>query len=123
MAYQLVPVPIMNVPHDLDQTQTPVLNKQKEPEVLLEEASIKNEEVKSKEEIINPNSTPNNNMILQPDKAAERWKREDDKKLYRFVSNYCIQSGDTLDSIYSISQKYWDKKSQKNWDKKSKKLR
>jgi hypothetical protein len=38
--------------------------------------------------------------ILTPDKPKQRWKREDDKRLFAYLRQYWIESGEWMDEIY-----------------------
>ena len=38
--------------------------------------------------------------IIAPEAPRERWKRDDDKKMFSFLRDYCMKSGDSIDNIY-----------------------
>lgn len=62
------------------------------PKVYDEEYVIDDEE--EKEEVSNVPS-----HILKPDKPKQRWKRDNDRKMFQFIREYCKKSGDTMQNI------------------------
>ena len=90
----------MSAPIDIEKTKVSSSNETVMQEVSLNEVSVEESASFSEGKVVESNFNLNNNLILQPDEPPERWKREDDKRLYRFVINYWDQSGDTLDDVY-----------------------
>ena len=97
--YQLVPIPIMNAVQNVNPIYPSESNSQRDLEVAQDEILAKDIKSWSKENTGDIKLNSNDYKILQPDKSKERWKREDDKRLYRFVTKYCSISGDNLDNI------------------------
>lgn len=60
-------------------------------------APVPKEEMDTSEEI---KELPEDKNILKPDMPKQRWKREDDKRMFQFLREFCSKYGETIERIH-----------------------
>lgn len=88
----VAPSPILNPQPVAIQTPPPAAI----PEVVVSQPKI----LDSSKFIEESEDIEESERILIPDNPKERWKREDDKKMFQFLRNHCTKYNKGLDSIY-----------------------
>lgn len=60
-----------------------------------------NDKIRADSPKVSRNSKRNtNDQVINVEAPKERWKRENDKKLYQFLREHCSRTGDSIVQIY-----------------------